>query len=248
MRTPVEIIHQLENTWRADPNVESIFLFGSHATGTASPKSDIDLCVLLREGATLGFPGLCRIDGHLIETFAGSRTFFEKFFERFHKDNSRIGQTQFATAKILFDRNGEGEAIQKVAREWLEKPSIKQTIDQAYWPKRMILSSFERLERLSQSHSPAFRHAYHAFVQSVYSKYAAFLGEPVMEADRLFPYLIDSRKREQYLQRPFSDATFAQLLTCALTETEFAPMLSHARQLQQHAITAMGGQEIPDRS
>jgi predicted nucleotidyltransferase len=248
MRTAAEIIRKLAEQWAADPAVDAIFLFGSHATGTANPESDIDLCVLLREGATFDFPGLCRIEGHLVETFTGSRAFFEKFFEHFHKDNSRIAQTQFATAKILFDRNGQGAAVQSVAHQWLEKPRVTQTVEQAYWPKRIIFSSFERLERLYQMQSPAFRHAYHAFVQSVYSKYAAFLGEPVMDADRLLAYLTNEARRQQYLQRPFSDATFAQLLTCALSESELAPMLSHARQMQQHAIAAMGGQEIPDLS
>jgi predicted nucleotidyltransferase len=248
MRMPLEMIDQLITSWRANPDVESILLFGSHATGHASPDSDIDLYVLIRDGAKLEFPALCRIDGHLLETFIGTRRFFEGSFERFHNDNSRIGQTQFATAKVLFDRNGEGAGIQSSARQWLEKPRITQTVQQAYWPKRVIYSSFDRLERLYQTQSPAFRHAYHAFVQSVYSKYAGFLGEPVMDADRLLAYLGDERRREQYLQRPFSDATFAGLLTCALSETDLAPMFSRARELRDHAIHAMGGLEIPDLS
>lgn len=78
--------------------------------------------------------------------------------------------------------------------------------------------------------------------------HTTFLGEPVMDLDPLLAYLTNERWRERYLQQPFSDATFAQLLTCALIETELAPMLPDARQLRQHAITAMGGQEIPDLS
>ena len=248
MRTPPEIIDSLSARWSTNSDVEAIFLFGSHASGHASESSDIDLGVVLRDGKTLDFLGLSRIDGHLIETFTGSRAFFEKFFEHFHKDNSRIGQTQFATAKLLFDRNGEGTALQAIAKEWLAKPRIKQTVEQAYWPKRVVFSSFERLERIYQSQRPDFLHAYHAFLQNTYSKYAAFLGEPPMDADRVLTYFTDPERRVQYLQQPFSDADFTMLFVAALSESNADAMLVSARCLRDHALQHMGGFQIPDRS
>jgi predicted nucleotidyltransferase len=42
-------IGALVRTWRADPDLAAIYLFGSRAGGQGGPRSDVDLAVVLRE-------------------------------------------------------------------------------------------------------------------------------------------------------------------------------------------------------
>lgn len=237
------VIETLVARWSADPSVEAVLLFGSHAHGAAQAGSDIDLYVLASDPSRVAGDGLHWMEGHLVEAFVNTRSFFEGHFERFHADNSRVGQSQFVTAKLLFDRRGEGAAIQQTAKEWLAKPRVGQSVGQAYWPKRIIWSRFHRLEELERGSSAAFAFAVHGFIYDVYSKYAAFLGQPVMPTDRLEDYLADDSKRRRYLQEPFPDLAFADVLLRALRAGSAGERFELARQLKEIALREMGGFE-----
>ena len=238
-----EVIETLVARWRANPAVEAVLLFGSHAHGVATDGSDIDLYVLASDPARVAGDGLHWVRGHLVEAFVNTRAFYETHFERFHADNSRVGQSQFASAKLLFDRRGEGAAIQRAANEWLAKPRIRQTAKQAYWPKRIIWSRFRRLEDLAPRGSAAFGFVVQSFIFDVYAKYAAFLGQPVMPPDRLEDYLADGSQRQRYLQEPFPDEQFSGVLLRALRTASVAERIELARRLKEIALRGMGGFE-----
>jgi predicted nucleotidyltransferase len=241
--TARKLIDTLAGRWSANPFVEAVLLFGSHAHGAAHARSDIDLYVLASDPAQVAGDGLRWMEGHLMEVFVNTRSFFEGHFERFHADNSRVGQSQFATAQLLFDPRGEGAAIQLAAREWLAKPRIRQTTEQAYWPKRIIWSRFHRLDELAQGENAALGFVVHGFIYDVYSRYAAFLGQPVMPTDRLEDYLADDSKRRRYLQEPFPDDAFADVLLCAMRASSDDERFELARQLKEIALREMGGFE-----
>ena len=149
-----EVIETLVARWRGHDAVEAVLLFGSHAHGLATESSDIDLSVLASQPALVAGHGLRRFRGHLVEIFVDTRGSYEATFERFHADNSRIAQSQFASAHVLFDRGGEGAEIQRTAREWLTRPRVRQTPQQAEWPKRVIWLAFHRLELAARSGRP----------------------------------------------------------------------------------------------
>ena len=238
-----EVIATLVERWRGNAAVEAVLLFGSHAHALATEGSDIDLSVLASQPAVVPGHGLRRFRGHLVEIFVNTRGFYETTFERFHADNSRIAQSQFASAKVLFDRNGEGAAIQRAAREWLAKPHIRQTPQQAEWPRRVIWLQFHRLAHVVRAGGPSACFALHGFVYDVYAKYAAFLGQPVMPTDRLESYLADGAKRASYLQEPFPDTGFRETLLRVLRERSEPKMFELARRLKDQALAGMGGFE-----
>ena len=225
------VIEALVAKWRAHPAVEAVLLFGSHAHALATDWSDIDLSVLASEPEVVPGHGLHRFHGHLVEVFVNTRGFYESTFPRFHADNSRIAQSQFASARPLFDRHGEGAAIQRTAREWLAKPSVRQTVQQAEWVKRVIWLGFHRLHHAVASDRPGTGFALHGFVYDVYAKYAGFLGQPVMPTDRLEGYLTDGLKRESYLQDAFPDADFGRTLLLAVREPSQTKLAELARVL-----------------
>ena len=243
-RPPAQwVIDTLAERWRGNPAVEAVLLFGSHAHGLATERSDIDLSILASDPTLVPGEGLWRFQGHLVEVFVNTRGYYESTFERFHADNSRIAQSQFASARILFDRGGEGAALQRAGREWVAKPRVRQTARQAEWAKRVIWLAFYRLEQVVEAGRPALGFVVHGFVYDVYTKYAAFLGQPVMPADRLEAYLADDQKRESYLQDPFPDADFGLTLLHALRETSEAKSFDLARELKNQALRGMGGFE-----
>src|SRR4051812_45736472 len=162
-----ELIDTLVARWSANPFVEAVLLFGSHAHGAAQARSDIDLYVLASDPSQVAGDGLHWMEGHLVEVFVNTRSFFESHFERFHADNSRVGQSQFATAELLFDRRGEGAAIQETAKRWLVKPRIRQAAEKAYWPKRIIWSRFHRLDGMKDGARAVFGFAVHGFIYDV---------------------------------------------------------------------------------
>lgn len=244
IRPPAQdVIDTLLARWRGNAAVEAVLLFGSHAHGLSTDGSDIDLSVLASDPPRVPDHGLHRFRGHLVEIFVNTRSFYESTFERFHADNSRIAQSQFASARVLFDRHGEGAAIQQAARDWLARPHNQQTPHQAEWPKRVVWLGFHRLERAVQCAAPSLSFALHGFVYDVYAKYAAFLGQPVMPTDRLESYLADGRKRQSYLQSPFPDAAFSQTLLEALRERSEPQLFELARRLKDQALGGMGGFE-----
>jgi predicted nucleotidyltransferase len=238
-----EVIATLVARWRGNAAVEAVLLFGSHAHGLATDRSDIDLSVLASQPALVPGHGLHRFQGHLVEVFVNTRGFYEGTFQRFHADNSRIAQSQFASAKILFDRCGEAAGIQRAAREWLDKPRIRQTPQEAEWPKRVIWLQFHRLDRVVRDGRPSAGFALHSFVHHVYAAYARFLGQPAMPADRLEGYLADDSKRESYLQEPFPDGAFGRTLLQALRERCEPELFELARGLKDQALRGMGGFE-----
>jgi hypothetical protein len=115
------------------------------------------------------------------------------------------------------------------------------TARQAEWPRRVIRLAFHRLEQVVQSRRPALGFDALGFVYDVYAKYAAFLGQPVMPADRLEAYLADDPKRESYLQDPFPDADFGRTLLQAVREGSEMKRFDLARRLKDCALRGMGG-------
>src|SRR4051812_11798045 len=87
-RPAIEVIEKLVAQWRANAAVEAVLLFGSHAHGTTTDQSDIDLYVLASNAAQVTGDGLHWMSGHLVEVFVNTRSFFEGHFERFHADHS----------------------------------------------------------------------------------------------------------------------------------------------------------------
>ena len=83
----------------------------------------------------------------------------------------------------------------------------------------------------------------HGFIYDVYAEYAVFLGEPVMPTDRLEDYLANHAKRQHYLQDPFPDAGFSQMLLQALRERCESEKFELARALKDQAFRGMGGFE-----
>ncbi|MDB5324750.1 MAG: polymerase beta domain protein region [Phycisphaerales bacterium] len=243
----VAVINDLVTAWKSNPAVEAVILFGSHAHGTAGKNSDIDFYILTQNVAAVSGDGMYFVHGFLIEAFINTRAYFEGHFERFHADNSRIGQSQFASGIILFDRTNEGWTIQQTAREWLAKPRIGQTSEQAYWPKRMIWSRFVRLEDMVRRGQPALLFVLRSFAYDVYRKYAAFLGQPVIPTDQIEDYLSNAAHRKQYLLDPFPDAEFATMLRSALRPMATNDLFELVRRIKDHALAAMGGFEVKQR-
>ena len=243
----VAVINELVAGWKLNSAVSAVILFGSHAHGTAREKSDIDVYVLATNVAAVEGDGLYFVRGFLIEAFVNTRAYFEGHFERFHADNSRIGQSQFASGIILFDRTNEGWAIQQTAREWLAKPRVGQTVEQAYWPKRIIWSRFVRLEDMVRRGQPAVLFVLRSFCYDVYRKYAAFLGQPIMPTDQIEEYLSNAAMRKKYLLDPFPDAEFATMLRGALRPMATNDLLELARRIKDRALAAMGGFEVKQR-
>lgn len=64
-----------------------------------------------------------------------------------------------------------------------------------------------------------------------------------MPTDRLEDYLANHAKRQHYLQDPFADAGFSQMLLQALREHCESEMFELARALKDQALRGMGGFE-----
>jgi hypothetical protein len=96
----------------AQPDVGAVIMFGSQARGDARPDSDVDLVVLVPEGYRRA---LDQRDGQAVELMYLSEDAALGYFSQ----NLDTAAEFWASAQILFDREGAGARLRNEAQQLL---------------------------------------------------------------------------------------------------------------------------------
>jgi hypothetical protein len=230
--------------WERRREVQGALACGSYVTGDPSPRSDVDVQILLAPGTRWRERGNRVVDGLLIEYFANSAKQLRAYFENDHAESRRVTATMFATGRVLFDRRGRLAAVVAEAKRWHSKalPALAR-----HERERELYGIWDRVDNLldaAERGAPDLAFQYHHAVHRVYGVYARFLRQPVLQPDRIFGCYRPRGRPDKYLLGPFPDPDFPPRLLRAIRETDAARMPRRLEALARHVTERMGGFEI----
>jgi hypothetical protein len=161
--------------YRAQRDVIGALVCGSYVTGAPTPRSDIDVAIVLAPRVKHRERGNRIVGRYLVEYFANPPAQFRAYFAHGHACNRPATATMFATGRVLFDQRGAVRALRAHARRWLARPFAL--------PKRAEIASeryyfwdlLDNLRDLDERGDAGFAHAYHHHVHEIYAFYARCL-------------------------------------------------------------------------
>lgn len=231
--------------WKDKDYVIGAMVCGSFITGRPTEHSDVDLHIILSDKVDWRERGNRIIDGFLIEYFANPARQFKSYFEEDHSDNNRSAATQFATGRILFDKDGTVGRLKEEACRWIEKPFAKPDETAVELSKYGLWDNLDNIQDAYKQQASDFAYIYHHTLRRVYETYAKYLGQPVISFSKQYRCLhCPEEARKKYLMNPFPDEDFSGMLSQAVTETDKDRMLKYAEDITWYVLRKMGGFEI----
>ncbi|HYF49799.1 MAG TPA: nucleotidyltransferase domain-containing protein [Planctomycetota bacterium] len=217
---------------------------GSFVTGNPSPRSDVDVHLVLDPHTKWRERGNHIINGIMIEYFANPPAQIRQYFKNDHAVQRQNDATMFVTGRILFDRRGDARRLKREAQRWLRRPFKTRP------PWRRSLDRYAIFDHYDNFVDAAEQRAYDAdliyfnWVRLVYDLYARHLKQPVQTEKSTLRILTEPKAQQKYAARPFPDARFITLWSNAVRARSMHSKLSAARRLRDHVLRRMGGFDI----
>jgi len=230
--------------WLKRKHVSGALACGSYVTGHPSPRSDVDLVILLTEGTPWRERGNRVVDGFLLEYFANDPEQIRTYWRDDHAGHRRVTATMFATGRVLADEGGRLAAMVREARLWHRKPLPRMTRAAREAALYGLWDTLDNLLDAAERGAPDVAFQYHHGVLFAYDAYARFLRQPVLPPSRILESYRRGGRPERYLLEPFPDPDFPPLLLRAMREDEPARMPWRLQQLVRYVQERMGGFEI----
>lgn len=187
-------LHEFIAPYRAQRDVIGALVCGSYVTGAPSPRSDIDVAIVLAPRVKYRERGNRIVGGHLMEYFANPPAQFRAYFARDHARNYAASATMFATGRVLFDQRGAVKALREQARRWLARPFPRPKRAEVAAQRYFFWDLVDNLRDLYERGDAGFTHGYYNHVHDVYVFYARWLQAPVLPARQLYAYLTDATR------------------------------------------------------
>ncbi len=203
-------------SWGKQKRVISVVACGSYVTGHPSPRSDVDLVIVVGESNSWRERGNRIVDGFLIEYFANPPGRLRAEFEADHRRNRRVTATMFRTGRVLFDSNDEVRELFKEAGRWLRRPFAAMKRAEVEASKYGLWDGLDNTCDAAERNSPDFAFQYQHAVRSVCETHARFLRQPILQAPRIWSAYSKGGHPERYLLDEFPDSTFIRALIAAM--------------------------------
>ena len=208
------VLNQFLKKYEAKPYFEGALLCGSYATGNQNEFSDIDVHILISDTQKWRERGVVREGGFLIEYFINP---IQKIRQEFHDDYSDGGNSSanmFGYGKILSDKKGAVEKLQKEALKFLKKEPVKTT------PKKLGLDFYgcwDLMDELksAQAEKRPFDLLYYELIKKLMSVYFKINGIPKMSLAKTQKFLSDPSFAKRYHVQKLPDKKFTQLFLSA---------------------------------
>jgi hypothetical protein len=230
--------------WRDRPEVTGALVCGSYVTGGPSPRSDIDVHILLKPSTKWRERGNDVVDGFLVEYFSNPPHRIRRYFREDHAHNRHMCATQFATGRVIFDRGGDVAKLRTEARRWIAKPFKRSSRVQTRANCYGLWDALDNFRDAVEGGAPNLTWVYMHCLNDLLCSYAHFRGDSFVHASRTYAYLTSNQLEQKYLQRPFSDPMFGRRLAAAMLETDASKMLPTLEALTRYVHRKMGGFEI----
>lgn len=222
------------------PIIAGALVTGSHAIGTQSTNSDIDIHLILAKGTPWRERGNCYIDGYLIEYFMNSIAQLTEYRKSDFKEYSRTDARMFALGRILFDKTGELTNFQKSAKKELLREFPKRSASEVELGKYSLWDELDNLQDLEKANSPAYDYCHKLLLNRALEVYRKFLRIDVGATSKIYRYFTEPDFRKRYSLTVFPDTRFSTLFVDCLTDNSFRKIAA----LVNHSNKKMGGLEL----
>ncbi len=232
-------VNRFLDEWRGRGDLTGALVCGSYVTGNPSPRSDIDIHIVLTEDTDWRMRGSKMVDGFLVEYFVNPPGQIRAYFEEDHRGNRRDAATQFATGRVVFDNDGAVAALKMEAVEWLAKEFDPLDDVVVELNKYGLWDVMDNLRDLHEKDSPSFRYAYYNGLRQLLGFYSRYVGCTVYSPERVVEMLTDQATRAKYLEEDFPDRVFAGLFVEAVTAED--GLLGRFEAVYGHVVSRLGG-------
>jgi len=226
--------------WKEKDCVEAALLTGSYALGLQTPRSDVDVYIILSDDVGWRERGNVLVNGVLIEYFANPIRAVRKYFEEELAQNSRSTARIILTGKVLFDKTGIIEILKAEAEEYMGKPFPKLDAVKVELVKYFLWDVLDSLKDAEERGEPDYAYLYHLALRRALESYARFLRTEIPPADKVYRLFSDEAFRKAYLFPDFPDDDFVSLFLRAMQKVR----TENAEALINHVLERMGGFSI----
>lgn len=237
-------LHKFLDPWRQRREVTGALVCGSFVTGDPSPRSDIDLHILLSPRTKWRERGNRFIDGFHIEYFASPPSAFANSFRRNYAENDHATATQLLTGRVLFDHRGDIAKLKRQAKQWLNKPFRRPNRQQTEHVKYALWDQLDNFCDACERQAVDLSYGYFYCLYHLLHEYARYTGDCFSHEFKTHAYLTSDALTRKYLQKPFSDPIFGRSFAAAMVETEPKEMRRRLEALTRYVQRKMGGFEI----
>jgi hypothetical protein len=215
---------------------------GSRVAGVATEYSDVDVHIILSAKTKWRERGLKKVDGFVIEYFANPMRQLKKYLKADRKEGRKECARMFALGKIVFDKTGDAQRLQRLGQIDLRKPLQMPARSITEDAKYLLWDGLDELRALEKQKLPGFEYAYYVVLHGLLKNYARFLGAEMWAVGKMWKYLNSPEYQRKQRIAPFPDQQFAKMFLGALDE----PALRHIEKLTRHAHRRMGGFQPAD--
>ena len=221
--------------WLKRKDVSGVLVCGSYVSGSPSKRSDIDVCVVLKEGAGWRARGLRRAGGFQFEYFANPPRRVRKYFREEFAAGENCTARMYASGRVFGDKDGALEELRAAAGAWLKKKFPRPSREFIEMAKYQLWDQAGTLEDAWESGSADLPHLYHGALALMFRLYSRFLGYGGVPRDKVLRVLRGGNGPDV-----FPDAGFASLYLKAAAGGNKAGMSAY-RRLTRRLLAKMGG-------
>jgi len=240
MRDWKQALEKFLKPWEEKDCVEAALLTGSYALGLQTPRSDVDVYIILSDDVDWRERGNVFVDGFLIEYFANPVRQIRRYFEDEHSRNKRNTARIILIGKVLFDKTGILEILRAEAEEYMRKPFLEPDSVKVELAKYILWDALDSLKDAEERGDPSYAYLYHLALREALESYARFLRVEVPPASKVYRLFSDETFRRAYLFPNFPDDEFVALFLRAMKEVR----TENAEALISHVLEKMGGFSI----
>lgn len=226
--------------WERRGYVSGALLTGSYAIGMEDGNSDIDIAIILSDDISWRERGNKRIGGHLFEYFANGVSVARREFAREREENSRVLNRMFAIGRILFDKQGDAQRLQRTARSEMKRPFSAPDRNWVEQQKYRLWDKLEELRCISSVNAPGRDYLCKLLFDFVLKVNAKYHRREIVNPSKLHRLLTNSEYRAAYQFELCDDVKIRALVIRYLEDGRFEQL----EELTLHLLTAMGGFEI----
>ena len=200
----LEKLYLFLEDYKNKQDVIGVLACGSYVTGNPNKHSDLDVHLVLKDGAGYRERGNCVIDGLLIEYFANTKKQILTYFKNDYSTISPMSQTQFATGYIIKDDYGVVKELKEQAKCQLNKNFEDLDTTPNKLSLYAIWDSLDDLQSIFEENRPDFDFIYYNKLDKLLSLYLKTKKIPY-NCKSIIGHLTSEIVRNKYLLEEIKD-------------------------------------------
>ena len=225
-------------------DVIGILVCGSYVTGSPSKHSDLDVHIILDNYVHYRERGNKYVEGLLIEYFANPPHQILQYFDEDLRDKSLMSQVQFATGKIILDKNEQVAKLKEQAiimiNEFYEK---KSAISMSELSKYGLWDMLDDLQDAHETNRSDFDFLYFTALNNLIEEYMSSINQPY-NRKVIMGNITDEEVCDKYLLKKLPNTNIGRLIVHAILAAEKAEKIYVYQKLTNAILDECGGFSI----